>query len=134
MATSASFEIDSYIKGYHVYKDIWTPELHENLNWAVPEPTILVDKYAVCVLRHETIVGHLKLGDNGRFAKTIFYCLRADTRYSCSVVVKGKAVNLGDGDGMQVPCTLSFVGKVIFIEVLQKELLSVQNDYQKKQC
>ena len=133
MATSASFEIDSYIKGYHVYKDIWTPELHENLK-TVPEPTNLVDKYAVCVLRHETIVGHLKLGDNGRFAKTIFYYLRADTRNSCSVVVKGKAVNLGDGDGMQVPCTLSFVGKVKFIEVLQKQLLSVQNDYQKKQC
>ena len=44
----------------------------------------------------------LKLGDNGRFAKTIFYYMRADTRNSCSVVVKGKAVNLGDGDGMQV--------------------------------
>ena len=92
-------------------------------------------------IRLTTILGHLnmmlgplKLGDNGRFAKTIFYYLRADKRNSCSVVVKGKAVNLGDGDGMQIPCTLSFVGKVKFIEVLQKELLSVQNDYQKKQC
>ena len=51
----------------------------------------------------------------------VLSCCRA-TR----VVVKGKAVNLGDGDGMQVPCTLSFVGKVKFIEVLQRVVISAK--------
>ena len=35
----------------------------------------------------------------GRFAKTVFYFLRADAYSSYTVIIKGKAVNLGDGEG-----------------------------------
>ena len=56
---SAFFEIDSYIKGYHVYQNIWMPKLEEMLP-AIPEPTNPVDKYAICVIHEEKIVGHLK--------------------------------------------------------------------------
>ena len=41
---------------------------------------------------------------------------------SCSVIIKGKAVNLGDGEGMQVPCKLRLSGAGKFVNVLQKEL------------
>jgi len=82
----------------------------------------LVDKYAVCVKKNHKIVGHLPLGRNGKFAKTVFYFLRADEYGLCSVLVKGKPVNLGDGDGMQVPCTLNFSGQKKFIDILQKSL------------
>ena len=58
MTTCASFQIDSYMKRYYAYKNIWTPELHKSLK-AVPEPINLVDKYAVCALRNETIVEYL---------------------------------------------------------------------------
>ena len=34
---------------------------------------------------------------------------------NCTVVVTGKAVNRGDGEGMQVPCTLHFKGARRFI-------------------
>ena len=61
----------------------------------------MVDKYAVCVMLGDEIVGHLKKGRTGRFAKTVFYFLRADEKGSCTAIVKGKAVNLGDGEGMQ---------------------------------
>ena len=37
--------------------------------------------------------------------KNLFF-LRADQYSYCHAVVKGKPVNLGDGDGMQVLCTL----------------------------
>jgi hypothetical protein len=37
------------------------------------------------------------------------YFLQADTYSSCTVIIKGKAVNLGDGEGMQVPCKLKFI-------------------------
>ena len=46
----SSFEVESYIKGYHAYKDIWVPEINEKLQ-ARMEPENLVDKYAVCVLK-----------------------------------------------------------------------------------
>ena len=49
-------------------------------------------------------------GKLGRFAKTIFYFLHADKKNNCTVVVTGKAVNCGDGEDMQVPCTLHFKG------------------------
>ena len=39
-------ELETYIKGHHVYKEIWTPELGKQLN--VPmEPCNRVDKSAV---------------------------------------------------------------------------------------
>ena len=78
---------------------------------AIPEPTNHVDKYAVCVRLDDEVVGHLKRGKSGRFAKTIFY-----------LIIKGKAVNLGDGEGMQVPCKLRLSGAGKFVNVLQKEL------------
>ena len=61
-------------------------------------------------------------GKSGRFAKTIFYLLRADKKNNCTVVVTYKAVNCGDGQGMQVPCTLYFKGHQKFIDILKKEL------------
>ena len=54
--------------------------------------------------------------------QNLFYFLRADEYDSCNVLIKGKPVNLGDGDGMQVSCTLNFVGGKKFICILQKTL------------
>ena len=72
---------------------------------AIPQPNNAVDNYAVCVLKDGEVVGHLKRGKLGRFAKTIFYFLEADQHSSCSVIIKAdKAVNFGDGEGMQVQC------------------------------
>ena len=82
-----------------------------------------VDKYAVCVLKDGEVVGHLKRGKLGRFAKTIFYFLEADQHSSCSVIIKAdKAVNVGDGEGMQVPCKLRISGQEKFVNILKKEL------------
>ena len=82
----------------------------------------MVYKYAVGVMLSDEIVGQLKKGRPGRFAKTVFYFLRADEKGSCTAIVKGKAVNLGDGKGMQVPCTLHFKGTKKFIDVLRQQL------------
>ena len=74
------------------------------------EPNNIYDKYAVCAKKHNIVIGHVKvighlpLGKSGKFAKIIFYFLRADPYTKCVVVVTGKAVNSVDGDGMQVPC------------------------------
>ena len=57
------------------------------------EPENLNDAFAVCVLRNEEIVGHIKKGDNGRFARTIFYFLRAAADNRCRATVRGMPVN-----------------------------------------
>ena len=86
------------------------------------EPDSPKDKYTVCIKKENRIVGHLPLGKLGKFAKTIFYFLKADELSSCKIVVTGKRVILGDGDGMQVPCKLMFTGVKKCINILQKHL------------
>ena len=98
-------EIDTYVKGYHVYKNIWKPTMNKELETEM-EPDNVMDKYAVCVNKNTSTVGHLHLGKNGKFARMIFYFLRADQDAEFKVVITAKKVNPGDGDGMQVPCKL----------------------------
>ena len=116
------FDLNSHIKGYHVYKGIWTPDLNEKLSSEV-EPDNIIDKYAVAVKKEGKVVGHLPLGKNGKFAKMIFYFLKADHYGKCDVTVTGRAVNLGDDDGMQVPCTLHFSAQKEMIQMLKKKIL-----------
>ena len=64
-----SYIIDSFVMGYHDYKDIWSPIMNEELKTRI-EPDNPVDKYAVAVIdENNEIVGHLMKGLNGKFAK-----------------------------------------------------------------
>ena len=64
IVVTTNFEIDSFIKGYHVHKNSWTPKAGEELS-TEREPENLVDKYAVCVKKDNEIVGHLPLRKAG---------------------------------------------------------------------
>ena len=118
-----NFETPSYIQGYHEYQKIWPPFLQEELCGEM-EPGNPVDKYTVAVKKNNVVEGHL-LGCSGKFAKTIFYFLRADEWSECKVivaiVVTAKPVNRGDGDGMQVPCLLKFHGQKSLISILKQQ-------------
>ena len=37
-------------------------------------------------------------------------------------VIAGKAVNLGDGDGMHAPCILNMTGKEVLVEMRKQEI------------
>ena len=116
-----NFETPSYIKGYHDYQKIWTPFFQDELCGEM-EPANPVDKYAVAFKKNNVVVGHLPLGCSGKFAKTIFYFLRADEWSGCKVIVAGKPVNRGDGDSIEVPCLLKFHGQKSFIGILRRQL------------
>ena len=113
----ASTEIGTYVKGYHVYKNIWEPIVNEELE-AGMEPDNVMDKYAVCVKRNTSIVGHLPLDKNRKLAKMISYFLRADQDAEWKVVITGKEVNLGDGKGIQVLCKLKISSPRKMVEIL----------------
>ena len=121
IVTTNSFETVFNVKGYRVYKGIWVPKIGETLS-TEREPGNPKDKYAVCVKKNGCILGHLPLGKTSNFAKTIFYFLRADKCSICEVEITGKPVNLGDGEGMQVPCKLKLTGKSKFVNILQNSL------------
>ena len=66
-----STDIVSNIKGYHVYKSVWTPTLQEQV-YGETEPHNPVDKYAVAVEKDEKVVGHLPLGKMESLQKQFF--------------------------------------------------------------
>ena len=72
-----TFYLETFIKEHHMYKDILTPKQGDQLD-VLMEPDNRMGKFAVCVKINEKIVGHLKKGTSGRFAKKIFYFLRSD--------------------------------------------------------
>ena len=82
------------------------------------EPDNVMDKYAVCVKRNTSIVGHLPLDKNRKLAKMISYFLRADQDAEWKVVITGKEVNLGDGNGIQVLCKLKISSPRKMVEIL----------------
>ena len=88
-----TLDLETFIKGHHVYKDIWTPKQGEQLD-VLMEPDNRMDKFAVCVKINEKIVGHLKKGTSGKFAKTIFYFLCSYAYSSAWAKVTGKRCNL----------------------------------------
>ena len=48
IVVTTDVDVDSFVKGHHEYKSIWTPKIGEILS-TEREPGKLVDKYAVCV-------------------------------------------------------------------------------------
>ena len=63
------FSIDSAVRGFHVYKDIWNPEIGEVL-LCEQEFGNLHDPYAVSVVREDNVmVGHVPR----RLCVTFFY-------------------------------------------------------------
>ena len=70
IVVTTKFDVDSFVKGYHEYKSIWTPKIGEILA-TEKEPGKLVNKYWVCVKKENEIVGYLPLGKDG-FQKLCF--------------------------------------------------------------
>ena len=60
MSVSKSFEFTAAVRGFHVYRSIWSPQLTESLNYYHEEGNSF-DIFAIkaCRLRDNEIVGHL---------------------------------------------------------------------------
>ena len=115
------YDLKTHIKGYHAYMTKWTPKKGEILK-ARQEPENEYDNYAVAVERCGDVVWHLSKGRSARFAKIVSYFLRASNENCCRVKVTGKRVNLGNGEGLQIPCILHFSGEAKFFSKLKNIL------------
>ena len=51
----SSFEVEAVVQGYHVYKEIWTPSIGEELIFA-REPAKPRDPFAVAVVKSNQAV------------------------------------------------------------------------------
>ena len=113
-------ELDSYIRGYHAYTDIWSPVVGEIL-LLKREPDNLVDASAVAVWKEDKIVGHVPYN----IASVISQFLRRDCNKGF-VQVTGNKVNRGAGYGLEVPCTYRLYAPRPFIERITQIVQSLQ--------
>ena len=60
-------------------------------------------------------------GVTRRFEKIILYFLRGDHFPESTAKIICPRCNLGDKEGLQVPCSLQLAGKKKFVEVLKRE-------------
>ena len=112
------FEIESTVIGFHVYRNIWEPVMREVLKTCM-KPLNEVDMYAVAFDDKNDINGHLPNEKSGRYANTIFYFLRSDLLNICNVKITGKAVSLGDSNGMRIPWLLQINAICKMMKILQ---------------
>ena len=118
-----SMDLETFIKGHHIYKNIWTPQLDELLEVST-EPDNPVDKFAV--EKEPKYCGASKKWQNWKICKDFAFFLRSDPYSKCHAKVTWKRYNLGDGDGLQVPCILYISGQAEFMSILQKELVKTK--------
>ena len=118
-----SYEIEAFVMGHHVYKQTWTLFVGEKLDAAM-QPSNIKGNYVVAIFQEgrNKVTGHLLLGKLGKFAKTIFYFLKAAKENRCQIIVLGKVVNKNDGLGMKVPSRLIFTTEEKYIEILKERL------------
>ena len=112
------YDQKTHIKGYHAYMTKWTPKNGEILK-ARPKPEKEYNKYAVVVERCGDVVRHHSKGRFSCFAKAVSCFPRASNENCCGPEVTGKRVNLGNGEGLQIPCILHFSGEAKFVSKLK---------------
>ena len=116
VAISSSFSFDSVIRGHHIYKDIWTPNVGENLTCRA-EPGNIHNPYAVAVQHHDVDPDSvLTIGHVPHCISSVCFLQRGTI--VCEVIGNRQySVDLPQG-GLEVLCCLIFtaseedVGKV----------------------
>ncbi len=107
MATE--LQVESIVRGHHVYKCIWTPVLEEEL-LTEQEDNNGYDNYAVCVKKGSIIIGHLPRS----FSRISWFFLGHGGRIKCIITGRRKR-----GLGLEVPCTYIFIGSTKAVKKLK---------------
>ena len=100
------FSLNSCVRGHHVYKNVWTPQIGETL-LCQPEFGNVMDPYAVAIVTgDEVIIGHVPR----KISAMCHLFLRRGGHIACQVTGHRQfSADLPQG-GLEVPCSLVFVG------------------------
>ena len=106
------FTIDSVIRGHHVYKEIWTPFVGEELT-LTQENGNCHDRYAITVEKeNDMIVGRVPK----ELSKIFRIFMEGGGLIECEVTGRKR------GKGLEVPCTYKCHGSKQLISKLKKSL------------
>lgn len=103
----ATTSLSSCVQGHHIYKEVWSPHIGEELDCR-REPSNIKDRYAVAVVNAGTLLPHIV----GHLLKKIsLLCspfLRRGGSIKCQITGhKCHSADLPQG-GLEVPCLLIF--------------------------
>ena len=101
------YEVDSCIRGYHVYQDTWTPLVGEELHCKREEENIQ-DRYAVVVKKGSARVGHMPRKVSA--VCTLFLHKGGTLKCRITAVHRRYSIDLPQG-GLEIPCKLVFSGQ-----------------------
>ena len=100
-----SYQCDSCIRGYHIYRAIWNPTAEETLD-CMQESSNPRDRYAVSVQKDGQIVGHLPR----KISHLCSLFIGRDGTITATVTgEKRRSADLPQG-GIEIPCRLNFSG------------------------
>ena len=122
MSDNRILKISSWIRGFHVYKNWWTPTCGEILHLQ-PEPGNAEEKNAVSVLKDSRVLGHILFhlaNTKNRTGIVTHFISKPSNQRSTEVC--GKAVNRGGGLGVEMPCVYIFDGPRKYVDLLEQLL------------
>ncbi len=124
---SSSFELESMIRGYHVYKDIWLAVDGQVLQ-SRRETSNGHDPFAVSVVKDSTVVGHLPR----KISAICSLFLRRHGTITCRV--NGSRRNSRDlpQGGLEVPCILIFSGELLLIQKVKNHIDDITKEDESK--
>ena len=114
--------IDSAVRGFHVYQDIWRPVLNEQLK-TIQDHGNIEDQFSVAVYKEvnpgpRVTIGHL----SREISRLCWYFLEHDGEILCTITNDRKRHSPLEQGGLEIPCQLKFIGKMKHIKKLKKLL------------
>ena len=104
--------IDSALRGFHVYQDIWRPVVNEQLK-TIQEHGNIEDQFSVAVYKEVNpgpgvTFGHLP----HEISRLCWYFLEHDGEILCTITNDSKRRSPLEQGGLEIPCQPKFVGKM----------------------
>ncbi len=102
-----SFELQSCVRGFHIYQTVWSPRLDEELE-CLREDGNVMDRCACGVYKSQVLVGHLPR----KITHVSSLFLRRGGSVFCRIISerRQRSHDLPQG-GLEIPCTVVYCAK-----------------------
>lgn len=111
-----SHTIESAVRGHHIYKEFWTPQVGQTLT-TVKEEQNLHDRYAIAVIYDDRTVGHMPK----ELSRISWYFIEHGGEIICEIIGR-RRLSVIQGKGLEVPCTYTYKGNDKLVKKLTEVL------------